>query len=86
VSFVRGRGCYLYDENGRRFLDFTAGIAVNALGHADDGVTKALTIQASNLLHISNLYHSPNPHSLANALCALIQNQNQWKDHKVIYY
>ncbi|KAL7623720.1 acetylornithine aminotransferase [Parahypoxylon ruwenzoriense] len=54
--FVSGKGSYLTDLEGRRYLDFTAGIAVNALGHSDPGLTHAITAQAQTLLHTSNLY------------------------------
>lgn len=48
---------YLYDTQSRQYLDFTAGIAVNALGHADEGVAKILEEQSRELVHCSNLYH-----------------------------
>lgn len=59
-SFVveRGEGCYLYDTNGQRYLDFVAGIAVNALGYADPDVTQAIAAHASDLIHTSNLYYT----------------------------
>ncbi|WEW57183.1 acetylornithine aminotransferase [Emydomyces testavorans] len=55
---VKGEGCYLWDMENRRYLDFTAGIAVTSLGHSDPGVTKAINEQARTLLHASNLYHN----------------------------
>ncbi|RKP22406.1 pyridoxal phosphate-dependent transferase [Syncephalis pseudoplumigaleata] len=60
-SFVvnRGERCYLYEDTGRRYLDFTAGIAVNALGHADAQVAEVAAQQARELVHTSNLYHHP---------------------------
>lgn len=54
----RGEGVYLYDAEGRRYLDFVSGIAVNALGYADPEVLAALSAQACQLTHCSNLYHS----------------------------
>ena len=57
--FHKGEGCYLWDVENRRYLDFTAGIAVNSLGHCDPGVTNAIAQQASTLVHSSNLYHNP---------------------------
>ncbi|NIS73847.1 MAG: acetylornithine/succinylornithine family transaminase [Deltaproteobacteria bacterium] len=57
--FVRGKGIYLYDEDGNRYLDFLSGIAVNVLGHADPAVTRAIGDQAKKLLHVSNLYYAP---------------------------
>ncbi|MCU0495666.1 MAG: aminotransferase class III-fold pyridoxal phosphate-dependent enzyme [Chloroflexaceae bacterium] len=52
----RGEGAYLYDETGRRYLDFVAGIAVNALGYGDAGIARVLSEHASGLIHVSNLY------------------------------
>ncbi|KAH8687487.1 mitochondrial putative acetylornithine aminotransferase [Tricladium varicosporioides] len=57
--FVKGEGCYLWDVENRKYLDFTAGIAVNALGHCDPGMTRLLAQQAKTLIHTSNLYHNP---------------------------
>lgn len=53
----RGRGCYLYDESGKRYLDLLTGIGVNALGHAHPRLTKTIREQAGLLLHTSNLYY-----------------------------
>ncbi len=58
VVFAKGEGVYLYDMDGKKYLDFVAGIAVNALGHSDPAWTKAVTGQAAQLAHISNLYHT----------------------------
>ncbi|ORX89080.1 PLP-dependent transferase [Basidiobolus meristosporus CBS 931.73] len=57
LVFTHGKGCYLYDQSNRRYLDFCAGIAVNALGHADEEMTQVLAEQASQLVHLSNLFH-----------------------------
>lgn len=57
--FAKGQGCYLYDVENREYLDFTAGIAVNALGHCDPGMSDILATQSSTLVHTSNLYHNP---------------------------
>ncbi|KAB8345957.1 hypothetical protein FH972_023009 [Carpinus fangiana] len=57
--FEKGEGCYLWDVENRQYLDFTAGIAVNALGHCDPGVTQTIQNQAAQLMHTSNLYHNP---------------------------
>ncbi len=54
----RGQGLYVYDTDGKRYLDFVSGIAVNALGYGDQDVLAALQAQASKLMHISNLYCS----------------------------
>ncbi len=59
VVFTRGKGCYLYDSNGRAYLDFLGGIAVNALGHAHPRVVAAIRREAARAIHISNLYHNP---------------------------
>ena len=56
VTFVRGEGCLLYDEEGKEYLDFVAGIAVNVLGHSHPDIARALTGQARTLIHTSNLY------------------------------
>jgi len=59
VVFTHGRGCYLYDADGRAYLDFLGGIAVNALGHAHPRVVAAIRREAARAIHISNLYHNP---------------------------
>ncbi len=56
VLFERGEGVYLYDSEGRRYIDFLSGIGVNALGHAHPAVLKAINDQAAKLIHISNLF------------------------------
>jgi len=71
VSFVRGEGCNLYDEQGQRYLDALTGIAVCGLGHAHPAVTQAICDQASTLVHTSNLYGIPNQIELADKLCQL---------------
>ena len=57
--FVKGVGCRMYDMENRSYLDFTAGIAVNALGHADADVCAVIENQAQQLIHCSNLYYNP---------------------------
>lgn len=69
-SFVRGEGAYLFDANGRRFLDFGAGIAVTSIGHSHPHMVKALQDQVANVLHTSNLYLIPNQVKAADRLCA----------------
>jgi len=64
----RGEGVYLFDGENRRYLDFVAGIAVNALGYGDPDVTRAIAEQAARLIHISNLYHSAPAGELARRL------------------
>jgi predicted acetylornithine/succinylornithine family transaminase len=58
VVFEKGEGVYLYDTDGNKYLDFVAGIAVNALGHSDAEWTATVQAQAGQLTHISNLYHT----------------------------
>jgi acetylornithine/N-succinyldiaminopimelate aminotransferase len=70
LAFERGEGAYLYAADGRRYLDFAAGIAVNALGHAHPHLLEALTGQAQKLWHCSNLYRIPEGERLAERLCA----------------
>ena len=70
LSFVKGEGSWLIEADGRRFLDLGAGIAVNALGHANPALTKALTDQAGMLWHTSNLYEIPQQQELADKLTA----------------
>ena len=64
----RGEGVYLIDTAGRRYLDFVAGIAVNALGYGDPEVTQAIADQAAKLIHVSNLYHTAPAGELARLL------------------
>ena len=71
VRPVRGEGVYLYGEQGERYLDFAAGIAVNLLGHGHPHLTKALQEQAATLIHVSNLYGSPQGEALAQRLVDL---------------
>ena len=68
VVFERGEGNYLYATDGRRYLDFTSGIAVNALGHCHPTLVKALTEQGKKLWHTSNLYRIGNGEKLAKRL------------------
>lgn len=69
IHFERGEGVRLFTNTGEEFLDFAAGIAVNALGHGHPHLVEALTEQASKLWHVSNLYESPQQESLARRLC-----------------
>lgn len=71
VGFVRGEGAWLVDEDGKRYLDAIAGIAVCNLGHAHPGVTRAIQMQAAQLLHTSNIYRIPLQEQAAAALCAV---------------
>ena len=71
VRPVRGENCHLIGEDGRRFLDFAAGIAVNILGHSHEGLIGAIQRQAATLMHCSNLYGSPQGEHLAQRLVNL---------------
>jgi acetylornithine aminotransferase len=66
---VKGEGCYLWDADGRKYLDFLAGVAVNNLGHCHPKVVAALQKQAAQLIHCSNYYHIPQQIELAELLC-----------------
>jgi len=57
VVMARGEGCALFDVEGRRYLDMTAGVAVAMLGHGHPGLADAIAAQARRLLHVSNLYY-----------------------------
>lgn len=70
MAFVKGEGSWLTAEDGTRYLDLGAGIAVNALGHANPALVAALTEQAGKLWHVSNLYRIPEQEKLAEALVA----------------
>jgi acetylornithine/N-succinyldiaminopimelate aminotransferase len=70
LAFERGEGCWLHATNGERYLDFTSGIAVNALGHSHPHLVAALTEQVGKLWHVSNLYKMPEGERLAARLCA----------------
>jgi len=69
LAFERGEGAWLFTAEGDRYLDFTSGVAVNALGHAHPQLVKAITEQAQKLWHVSNLYRIPEGERLADRLC-----------------
>ena len=71
VRPVRGEGAYLWGEGGEKYLDFASGIAVNLLGHGHPHVTKAVQDQAARLVHVSNLYGSPQGEAFAQRLVDL---------------
>jgi acetylornithine/N-succinyldiaminopimelate aminotransferase len=70
LAFERGEGAWLIATNGERYLDFTSGVAVNALGHAHPRVAAAVAEQAGKLIHVSNLFRIPEGERLAARLCA----------------
>ncbi len=69
LAFERGEGVWLVATNGERYLDFTSGVAVNALGHAHPHMIAALTAQAQKVWHVSNLYQLPEAERVAQRLC-----------------
>ena len=71
VRPVRGEGVYLYGEQGEKYLDFASGIAVNLLGHGHPHLTEAIAKQAATLIHVSNLYGSPQGEAFAQRLVDL---------------
>ncbi len=71
IRMVRGEGAYLFDEQGKKYLDFTAGIAVCSLGHCHKRVAEAIINQANTLVHCSNLYEIPLQEEVASRLCEL---------------
>jgi acetylornithine/N-succinyldiaminopimelate aminotransferase len=70
LAFERGEGVWLVTKEGDRYLDFTSGVAVNALGHAHPHLVAAVTEQAQKLWHVSNLYEIPEAERVAQRLCA----------------
>jgi acetylornithine aminotransferase len=71
VTFDKGDGCWLWDSDGKRYLDALGGIAVCGLGHAHPAVTEAICQQAGQLIHTSNLYHIAHQQALADKLTVL---------------
>ena len=69
ISFVRGKGSYLYTAKGTKYLDFVQGIAVNCLGHSHPKLIKAIKDQSQKLWHISNAFQIPEGEKLAKKLC-----------------
>lgn len=71
IAFTHGSGCYLYDTEGREYLDLVAGIAVNALGYAHSDWTRAVQGQVSRMTHVSNLYHIEEQAELAERIASI---------------
>ena len=69
LAFERGEGVWLHGTDGERYLDFTSGVAVNALGHAHPHLVSAIQAQAAKLIHMSNLFKSPDGERVAARLC-----------------
>ncbi len=72
VEFVRGEGSYLFDRDGKRYVDWLAGIAVTSLGHSHPGVAEAIAKQATTLLHVSNLFATEHQAPIATTLDRMI--------------
>ena len=68
ISFVKGRGSFLFSKNGKKYLDFLSGIAVNTLGHSHPALIKALNYQANKVWHVSNSFEIPEGEILAKKL------------------
>ncbi len=71
VTFVKGDGVWLWDDKGEKYLDALAGVAVNCLGHAHPKLVRAISEQASKLIHVSNIYHIAEQAALADKLCEI---------------
>jgi acetylornithine/N-succinyldiaminopimelate aminotransferase len=71
LAVARGKGCFLFDVEGKRYLDFVAGLGVNALGHAHPRIIKTIREQAARAIHLSNLYYNEYQGLLAEKLCGL---------------
>jgi len=70
IVFTHGKGCYLFDQRGRKYLDMLGGIAVNALGHAHPRLVRVIRREAARAIHTSNLFHNPWQGPLAKKLVA----------------
>ena len=71
LNIIKGKGAYLVDENGKRYLDFIGGIATNVLGHSHPVFIKAIKQQSNQVAHVSNLYANPTSLKLAEKLIEL---------------
>jgi acetylornithine/N-succinyldiaminopimelate aminotransferase len=71
IAFERGKGVFLYDFEGKKYLDFVAGLGVNALGHAHPRIVRTIREQAARVIHLSNLYYNEYQGPLAERLCQL---------------
>lgn len=79
VDFEKGIGTKLYDTEGKEYLDFVAGVAVNCLGHCHPSIVKAINEQSTKLIHVSNLYWTPTQTKLAKTLVKL-------SDHDTVFF
>ncbi|KAI8898272.1 acetylornithine aminotransferase from Thermotoga Maritima At 1.40 A resolution [Globomyces pollinis-pini] len=83
--FVRGEGCWLYDSDGKKFLDFTAGIAVNALGHNHKNVVELVSDQVKKIIHLSNLYHNEYAEGLAQRMVQSLKDDPKLNKAQVFF-
>src|SRR6202140_4526985 len=74
MIFTHGRGCYVFDQNGKKYLDFLGGIAVNALGYSYPDLVKTIRREAGRAVHVSNLFHNP----FQGPLAARLANGRAW--------
>ncbi|PLB47783.1 acetylornithine and succinylornithine aminotransferase [Aspergillus steynii IBT 23096] len=82
---VKGQGCYLWDMENRRYLDLTAGIAVNSLGHCDPEISKIIAEQAETLVHASNLYHNAWTGALSKLLINTTRESGAMRDASQVF-
>ncbi|MCR5327805.1 MAG: acetylornithine transaminase [Saccharofermentans sp.] len=69
IAITKGKGCYVYDTEGRKYLDMIGGIAVNCLGYGNPKLVSAISKQAKDIIHVSNYYHIPQKSELAYRIC-----------------
>ena len=81
LTLVRGEGSYVWDEDGKRYLDLLGGIAVNVLGHAHPAVARAVAAQSQELIHVSNFFATPPAVGLAGDLVRLASADEQVRSH-----
>ncbi|KAE8378335.1 pyridoxal phosphate-dependent transferase [Aspergillus bertholletiae] len=84
-TMVKGQGCYLWDMENRRYLDLTAGIAVNSLGHCDPEISKIIAEQAETLIHASNLYHNAWTGALSKLLITKTRESGAMRDASQVF-
>lgn len=75
VIFEKGKGARIFDSNGKEYIDFVSGVAVNCLGHSNDKIVNTIKTQAEKLMHISNYYWNQNAMDLAGKLCENTDHQ-----------
>jgi acetylornithine/N-succinyldiaminopimelate aminotransferase len=71
VTLVKGKGINVWDSDGKKYIDFLSGIAVNALGHCHPSMVKAIKEQSQKLIHVSNIYYTEPQARLAKLLCSI---------------